>query len=96
MYLLGWTPFENSSNLSDVILESHYTFVPKVANNTIVLQRNQSAGKEIYTDFCIQCHGANGKGDGKNFPPLVSFDWLTKKEHKVSTLLNLGKAEKLL
>ena len=36
-------------------------------------------GKEIYVDFCIQCHGANGKGDGKNFPPLDGSDWLTKK-----------------
>lgn len=38
----------------------------------------QDLGQEIYSDFCIQCHGADGKGDNKNFPPLASSDWLSK------------------
>jgi mono/diheme cytochrome c family protein len=28
--------------------------------------------------FCIQCHQANGKGDGINFP-LDGSNWLTEK-----------------
>lgn len=26
---------------------------------------------------CAGCHGADGKGDGANFPPLVGSDWVT-------------------
>ena len=36
-------------------------------------------GKEIYDVFCIQCHGAKGKGDGSvvnkgNYPPPPAYD----------------------
>ena len=96
LYLLGWTPFENSSKHPAVILDNHYTFVSKVANNKIVRQRNQSAGKEIYTDFCIQCHGANGKGDGKNFPPLDGSDWLTKKRTQSIHAVKFGQSGEIV
>lgn len=43
------------------------------------LQKSIAQGKEIYTDFCIQCHLANGKGNGSTFPPLDGSDWLKKK-----------------
>lgn len=43
------------------------------------LQKSMSRGKEIYTDFCIQCHMATGKGNGITFPPLDGSDWLKKK-----------------
>jgi cytochrome c len=32
-------------------------------------KKSMDDGKEVYADFCIQCHQANGKGDGINFPP---------------------------
>lgn len=43
------------------------------------LQKSIAQGKEIYTDFCIQCHLATGKGNGTTFPPLDGSDWLKKK-----------------
>jgi len=46
---------------------------------TTIVSPLSSPGKEIYMDFCIQCHGANGKGDGKNFPPLDASDYLKTK-----------------
>ncbi len=36
-------------------------------------------GKEIYTDFCMQCHLPDGKGTPKVFPPLAGSDWLIDK-----------------
>lgn len=33
-------------------------------------------GKEIYTDFCVQCHLPNGKGVPGSFPPLAKSDYL--------------------
>jgi len=79
LFLLGWPHFENSSYFPTVISENNYTLIRKVNKNKVVGQKNQMPGKEIYTDFCIQCHGANGKGEAKKFPPLDGSDWLTKK-----------------
>jgi len=33
-------------------------------------------GKEIYTDFCLQCHMAKGEGIKGAFPPLANSDYL--------------------
>jgi mono/diheme cytochrome c family protein len=79
LFLLGCFPHKNLVLQSSIILENNYTLVSKSNSNKIIEQNLQQPGKEIYDDFCIQCHGANGKGDGKNFPPLDGSDWLTKK-----------------
>jgi mono/diheme cytochrome c family protein len=50
----------------------------------------ESPGKEIYLDFCIQCHGANGKGDSKNFPPLDASDWLKNKRTESIAAVKFG------
>ena len=33
-------------------------------------------GKEIYADFCLQCHMPNGEGVKGAFPPLDNSDYL--------------------
>ncbi len=33
-------------------------------------------GREIYTDFCLQCHMAKGEGVKGAFPPLANSDYL--------------------
>lgn len=45
------------------------------------IQKSESyqRGKEIYTDFCITCHLADGKGIAGTFPPLDGSNWLTEK-----------------
>lgn len=43
------------------------------------LQKSIAAGKEVYADFCMQCHQASGKGDGVNFPSLDGSNWLSEK-----------------
>lgn len=43
------------------------------------LQASMERGGMVYTDFCMQCHLANGKGVPGNFPPLAGSNWLTEK-----------------
>ena len=57
------------------IVTATYSRIAKI--NKFVTTQNP--GKEIYADFCMQCHGATGKGDGANFPPLDGSDWLKNK-----------------
>ncbi|NNE78409.1 MAG: cytochrome c [Pricia sp.] len=33
-------------------------------------------GSEIYADFCVTCHMANGEGVANTFPPLAESDYL--------------------
>jgi mono/diheme cytochrome c family protein len=40
------------------------------------LEQSNADGEEIYTDFCLQCHMANGKGVPGSFPPLANSDYL--------------------
>ena len=52
----------------------------------------QTPGKEIYADFCMQCHGANGKGGGKRIPPLDGSDWLSKKRNESIAAVKYGQS----
>jgi mono/diheme cytochrome c family protein len=69
----------NLSSLFNFELKNDYKPFPVIDQEKTSLQKSIANGKEIYIDFCIQCHLANGKGDGKNFPTLDGSDWLTKK-----------------
>ena len=40
------------------------------------LEQSIADGKEIYNDFCVQCHLDNGKGVSGVFPPLAKSDYL--------------------
>ena len=40
------------------------------------LDQSIADGKEIYQDFCLQCHLDTGKGVSGVFPPLAQSDYL--------------------
>jgi mono/diheme cytochrome c family protein len=40
------------------------------------LEQSIADGKEIYQDFCVQCHLDTGKGVSGVFPPLAQSDYL--------------------
>ena len=40
------------------------------------LEQSIADGKEIYNDFCVQCHLDNGEGVSGVFPPLARSDYL--------------------
>lgn len=63
---------------------------------TRVVSKLQSPGKEIYADFCMQCHGVNGKGDGKNFPPLAGSDWLKTKRNQSIAAVKFGQSGEIV
>lgn len=96
LFFLGWLPFENTGLPSAQILKKDYTLIRKIDKNKVVDQTDQMPGKEIYTDFCIQCHGANGKGDGKNFPPLDGSDWLKKKRKESIHAVKFGQSGEII
>lgn len=52
------------------------------------LQTSIVDGKEIYVDFCMQCHLGSGKGS-ETVPPLAGSDWLINKRKESIHAVNL-------
>lgn len=50
-----------------------------IESNQSDFQKSKERGGLVYTDFCMQCHLANGKGVPGNFPPLSLSNWLKDK-----------------
>lgn len=59
--------------------KNDYFAIAKDNQEKTGLKKSIANGKEIYADFCVQCHLVNGAGDSKNFPPLDGSDWLRNK-----------------
>jgi mono/diheme cytochrome c family protein len=59
------------------------------ANDALVKSINR--GKEIYADFCIQCHLGNGKGS-ETVPPLAGSDWLVNKRKESIHAVKYGQS----
>ncbi|AEH01735.1 cytochrome c class I [Lacinutrix sp. 5H-3-7-4] len=49
-----------------------------------------SEGKQVYEDFCMQCHMANGKGVPRAFPPLAKSDYLKNKREASIKAIKYG------
>lgn len=50
------------------------------------LEKSIADGEEIYTDFCLQCHMANGKGVPGSFPPLANSDYLNNIDQSIHAI----------
>lgn len=72
---LFFSYFFNFSSVS----KNDYVAIAKSNQEKITLEKSIANGKDIYADFCVQCHLVNGKGDSKNFPPLDGSNWLGNK-----------------
>jgi mono/diheme cytochrome c family protein len=59
--------------------------VPKLQDSA-----SYKRGKEVYNDFCITCHLADGKGITGTFPPLDGSNWLTEKREKSIRAVKYG------
>ena len=58
--------------------------VPLVANA-------EHPGKQVYTQLCAACHGANGEGVGNGaFPPMKNSEWVKGDNKKIAQILLHG------
>ncbi|MEJ6792696.1 MAG: cytochrome c [Lacinutrix sp.] len=67
----------------------------KITQNFDIESQDFLKGKEIYTDFCMQCHMDNGEGIPKIFPPLAKSDYLKNNRIKSIKAIKYGLAEEI-
>ena len=58
----------------------------------IRFRKYMSIGKQIYQQRCQHCHGQNGEGLGKLYPPLDSADYLKDKRDQLACIIRHGQA----
>ncbi|QBN20402.1 c-type cytochrome [Flavobacterium nackdongense] len=94
-FLIGFLYVGISDSVSSRSIDNKYTavVVPQEKSN---LQKSITRGKEVYTDFCMQCHLATGKGDLVNFPPLDGSDWLVKKRKQSIHAVKYGQTGEVI
>jgi mono/diheme cytochrome c family protein len=74
-------------SISDSISESNRY----VSQEKKSLPTSISDGKEIYQEFCMTCHLANGKGS-ETVPPLAGSDWLQTKRKESIHAVKFGQS----
>ncbi|OIQ23021.1 MAG: cytochrome C [Lacinutrix sp. MedPE-SW] len=62
----------------------------KLAQKSEFEKQDFSEGKQVYEDFCMQCHMANGKGVPRAFPPLAKSDYLKNKREASIKAIKYG------
>ncbi len=60
------------------------------------LKKSIKRGKEIYTDFCINCHLEKGEGLKNIVPPLAKSDYLSTNKEETIRGLKFGQKGELL
>jgi mono/diheme cytochrome c family protein len=59
------------------------------------LEKSIKRGKDVYEDFCINCHLADGKGVNGIFPPLAKADFLLNKREESIRAVKFGQSGKI-
>lgn len=60
------------------------------------LEKSIERGRLIYDEFCIQCHGADGKGMQGVFPPLDGANWLVEKRTESIHAVKFGQSGEII
>lgn len=80
LFLMGSWIFRDESSTDHIINPSNDELVKSILR-----------GKEVYTDFCVQCHLGNGKGS-ETVPPLAGSDWLVNKRKESIHAVKYGQS----
>jgi len=77
---LGWSSFQEWKDEKDTVdAEFNKVLEPFLGQDVMTVAADPTAkemGQRLYLTYCMQCHGSNAEGDGKNFPNLTDGQWL--------------------
>jgi mono/diheme cytochrome c family protein len=66
--------------------------VPSQVQETAGLSESIERGEIVFSNFCMQCHMADGKGVPGTFPPLAGSNWLIEKRKESIHAVKYGQS----
>ena len=84
-FIIGCKSEKSNNNIAYASLDTSIAPVPKFQDSA-----SYKRGKDVYNDFCITCHLADGKGIVGTFPPLDGSNWLTEKRKESIRAVKYG------
>lgn len=81
-----------SCNFSEKKKETHQSIALESSTFQNELQISIQKGSDLYLDFCIRCHLADGKGVEKSFPPLANADYLIEERTESIKAVKYGQS----
>ena len=92
LLILGGLYFLNTAAITSDRKASYIS----ITEQETPLQKSIAKGKEVYVEFCIQCHLSSGKGNDNIIPPLDNSDWLKKKRTESIHAVKYGQMGEIL
>lgn len=96
LLIIGTSAFTIITSSFNSTTENNYNVLPLKKEQQTDLQKSIANGKEVYADFCMQCHQATGKGSGSSFPPLDGSDWIKNKRAESIRAVKYGQKGAIL
>ena len=81
-----------SCNFSEEKKETNQSVALELGSSQNELQISIQNGNELYLDFCIRCHLADGKGIENSFPPLANADYLIEERSESIKAVKYGQS----
>jgi cytochrome c oxidase cbb3-type subunit 3 len=93
--VLGWTSvgqYKAERERMDATVQPMYSKYLGMDVKALAADKQaMETGKRLYLTYCMQCHGADGRG-AKGFPNLTDSDWLYGGEpEQIKETLNIGR-----
>lgn len=80
----------NAMAVIAILLVSLSYFSACQSNVSIETAQYAVNGQKLYTTHCANCHGAQGEGLGKLYPPLTDHEYLTTNRAKLPVIIKHG------
>lgn len=79
---------KGSTLLALILIASIFLMASQLQTNDLLASK--ARGKEVYSEVCMTCHLANGKGTPGAFPPLANSDYLLKSRKEIIHTVKYG------
>ena len=85
-----------SCNISAEKKKTSQNTTPQLLQLQTDLQNSMERGNEVYTDFCLRCHLAEGQGIKNSFPPLAQSDYLVEQRSESIKAVKYGQSGEII
>jgi len=68
-----------------------YALLTVVFVSPLAFAGDPFSGAKVYNEYCVNCHGANGKGVVAGTPDFLQTNFLAKPDYELKNFINAGR-----